>query len=175
MPEPQTMSHEEESILAGTVSHFREIARLNRFAENAAFAHDAERCAVCRPGLLPMDPFAVYLDVVTQSIKMRRPRLDQDLVDAINGDLALMGESFRTSLEAFESGEPDASACWRNWLRDALATGLGLLSIHSSSSLEFDLDEQEEKGFNGLILAKIRELMEYQKNNANIPATPPKA
>jgi hypothetical protein len=153
------MTSEEISFLSYTVSHFQEVARQNRFAENSSIEHERERCVICHPGLLPMEPFAIYLEVVTESVKVRRPRLDQTLVDQINDDLLLSGHSGFVSLESLLSGEIQAR-------RNALSTGLQLLSIHSPTSHEFDLDEAEEERFGELILDKIEDLMAYQKKNA---------
>ena len=161
------MTRDQESILAYTISHFQEVARQNRFAENSTIEHDTSRCAVCHSDLLPIEPFAIYLEVVTQSVKVRRPHLDQSLVDEINSDLALMGNPFQVSLESLRSGEAQAVEHWRNWLRDALSTGLGLLSIHSASSHEFDLEEAEDVGFGQLIEEKVDELVEYQEKNVH--------
>lgn len=162
------MSPEERAILAGTISHFREIARLNRFAENGIFPHDTERCAVCTPSTLSMDPFVVYLDVAAQSILVRRPRLDQALVDEINADLALMGETLHVSLETLLAGEPESIRWWKGWIGDALATALGLLSIHSPASLEFDLEEQASRGFADLIEETARKIMAQQRGESGL-------
>jgi hypothetical protein len=156
----------QKELLSYTVSHFKEIARLNRFAENSVFEHEAGRCLVCHPELLPVDPFAVYLEVVTESIKVRRPSLDGPLVHEINGDLALQGTPERVSFEDLISGEEEARRHWRDWLRDALATGLGLLSVHSHTSREFELEEAHEQGLETLIEEKIKELMDFQRGNA---------
>jgi hypothetical protein len=156
------MTPDQRAKLSYTIAHFQEIARLNRFAENGAFDHDTDRCVVCRPDILPQSPFATYLEVVTQSIKIRRPRLDQDLVDEINKDLALMTISDTISIESLLAGEKNALRYWIGWIHDALSTGLGLLSIHSDTSREFDL---EEAGQEELVEAKVKELMEYQRAN----------
>jgi len=77
------MTREQESLIQYTVSHFEDVARQNRFPENGSIAHDTERCLICHPERAPLPPFAVYLEVVAQSVKVRRPSLDQELVDAI--------------------------------------------------------------------------------------------
>lgn len=145
-----------------TITHFQEIARQNRFAENSLVPHDAERCLICHPERFPRDPFHTYLDVVTQSIKVRRPALDEGLVEQINGDLAMAGESRRVTLEALRAGEPEAVDLWKMWIRDAMATGLGLVSVHSATSRDFDLEEADEAGHAGVIEERIEELMRYQ-------------
>lgn len=159
------MTPEQGSFLSYTISHFREVARQNRFAENSFIEHDVNRCVICHPELLPLDPFEIYLEVVTQSVKVRRPRLDEDLVDEINNDLALLDQTFRVSLQSLEAGEARAVQCWSDWLRDALSTGLGLLSIHSSASYDFALDDPQAGGWEDLIESKIVELLNYQKEN----------
>lgn len=156
------MTPEQQSCLAYTVSHFQEIARKNRFAENGSFEHETDRCVICRPELLPWSPFAVYLEVVTQSIKVRRPSLDAELVEEINRDISLAGLSGLVTLESLLAGEKDAVEHWIAWTRDALATGLGLLSVHSPASLEFDLEEEDGAGSADLIKEKVKELMDYQ-------------
>jgi hypothetical protein len=160
------MTPEHEAILAYTVSHFQEVARQNLFPENAAVEHDTDRCVICHPELLPLEPFAIYLEVVTQSVKVRRPHLDQGLVDEINNDLTLMGLPGHVSIESLRRGEPESVQHWRNWLRDAISTGLGLLSIHSATSQEFDLDEAEAGGFTPLVARKVDELIDCQKRCA---------
>jgi len=159
------MTPEERSLLDETLAHFTEISRQNRFPENNAIPHDDERCAICHPEKTGMHPFAVYLEVLTPCICIRRPSLDQELVDAINEDLALLGEPADASLEAMDKGDPRALEQWRSWAREALATGLGLLSIHSSTSLDFDLEEMEEEGFGDLVEEKARAIMDHQKSN----------
>ncbi|MFP5213521.1 MAG: hypothetical protein ACLGPL_09095, partial [Acidobacteriota bacterium] len=125
------MTPEQEALLSATIAHFQEIARQNRFAENGSIPHDEGLCAICRPELVSEDPFCVYLDVITQCVKVRRPRLDEPLVDEMNKDLALMGEDFRVSLESIRAGDERSLKAWSEWIRDALSTGLGLLSVHS--------------------------------------------
>ena len=107
--------------------------------------------------------FHTYLEVVTQSIKIRRPALDEGLVEQINGDLAMAGEARRLTLDALLSGVSEALDLWKAWIHEAMATGLGLLSVHSDTSLEFDLDEAEEQGHAALIEEKTGELMEFQR------------
>jgi hypothetical protein len=108
-----------------TIAHFVEIARQNRFAENATTSHDSDRCLVCHPERSDEPPFLLYLEVIRESVKVRRPHLDDDLVAAINSDLELLGVSDRVTLEALRRGRPEAIGHWRDFLRDALDTGLG--------------------------------------------------
>lgn len=159
------MAREEGAPLTYTIEHFKEIARQNRFAENSVIDHEASRCLVCHPERSPIDPLVLYLEVVTESIKVRRPRLDQGLIDEMNRDLELMDEPYRVSRKALSEGDPKALACWSGWVREALATGLGLLSIHSSTSLEFSLEEVEGQG--PQIEAKVREIMVFQRQTAS--------
>lgn len=159
MTKPNHFTTEQTSCLEYTVLHFQEIARQNRFAENSSIEHDRARCVICDSDLIPQDPFCTYLDVITPSVKVRRPRLDQDLVDEINGDLAMMGDDYRVTMESLRAGEDKAVQCWAEWIRTALATGLGLLSVHSPTSLDFDLDEAEEKGMGPAIEQKVQEIM----------------
>ena len=159
------MTPEQRSCLSYTVEHLREVARQNRFAEIASVAHDASRCVICHPELLPLDPFITYLEVITPSVKVRRPCLDTALVDAINGDLALLGAPVEMSLESLLAEETQAVAYWHDWIRDALSTGLDLLAIHSPTSLEFSPDQPESAEQASLIETKIREIMDYQKDN----------
>ena len=138
------MTPERTSCLTYTISHFQELARRNLFPENNTVPHDTDRCVICHPELLPAPPFLTYLDVVTQSVKVRRPRLDQTLVDEINSDLALAGDTRRVTLEALQAADVAAVGMWKDWIRSALTTGMELLSIHSSTSQEFDLNEQAD-------------------------------
>ncbi len=47
-----------------TVSHFKEIARRNLFAENAKIPHDISKCVICNPGIVSKEAFPVYLEVI---------------------------------------------------------------------------------------------------------------
>ena len=158
------LTPEQKSYLDYTIWHFEDIARQNRFPENSSIQHDTEQCVICHPELLPLDPFVIYLEVIIPSVKVRRPRLDQTLVDEINNDLALIGSEERVSLDDLHCGDAAALEHWRGWLRNAVDTGLELLSVHSASSGEFSLDEAEEEGWGKLINAKIEGLMAYQKD-----------
>lgn len=137
------MPAEDKSLLEETIDHFRRIARENRFAENAAVPHDADRCLVCRPEKASLDPFMIYVEVVARSIPERRPALDEDLVAAVNEDLALYGEAKTITLDDLQQGKEEAMEAWRFWVRNALDTGLELLSVHSPTSLEFSLDDAQ--------------------------------
>jgi hypothetical protein len=161
---PKQFNEEQLSCLEYSIAHFMEIARQNRFAENSSIGHDASRCVVCHADLIPQDSFLTYLDVITPSVKVRRPRLDQGLVDEINKDLAMLGEDYRVSLESLGRGDERSRQHWMDWIRTALATGLGLLSVHSPTSLDFDLDEAEEQEMGAAIEEKIQEIMRDQLN-----------
>jgi hypothetical protein len=156
---------EESTFLSYTVEHFKEIARQNRFAENNKVEHEEDLCLICHPESFPADPFAVYLKVVTESVKVRRPYLDQGFIDEINSDLVLMGEPGRVSRELLMGGDRSALHYWSGWVREALSTGLGLLSIHSGTSLEFTLEEAEDQGLGRDIEAAVKEIMDFQKKN----------
>lgn len=153
------------SFLSYTVSHFKEVARQNRYAENGSIEHDRSRCAICHPELVPLHPFEVYLEVVVESVKVRRPRLDQELVDEINSDLALAGINARVSLDSLEAEEEQALQYWSDWIREAISTGLGLLSVHGPESYEFYLDDLENESFEDLVREKIAHIIRFQKEN----------
>ena len=161
----EQMTQEQRSFLIYTILHFQEVARQNRFAENGSIEHDNARCTICHPELLPMDPFEIYLEVATQSVKVRRPRLDDELIDEINSDLALLGDAYRLEAGSLLDEDPQAVECWSQWLKDALSTGLGLLSIHSPTGYDFSLDDLETDEWTDQIDSKVRELMEYQLAN----------
>jgi hypothetical protein len=154
---------EDSTPLSYTIEHFKEIARQNRFAENNRVEHEEDRCLICHPESFPGHPFAVYLKVVAESVKVRRPSLDQGLIDEINSDLELMGESDRITRGSLLDGELKALRYWSGWVREALSTGLGLLSIHSSTSLEFTLEEAEDLGLGEVVEAAVKEIMAFQK------------
>jgi len=160
------MTPREKALFTHTINHFQEIARQNRFPENGSIPHDRERCVICHPELLPLDPLVIYLEVVTQSVKMRRPRFDEELVEAIRGDRALLGEESSLSLADLRAGIPPALAELNNWLREALTTGLELVSIHSPTSREFSLDDARSPEWTALVAAKIEEIIAYQKMNS---------
>jgi hypothetical protein len=159
------MTPEQWPVLTYTIEHFKDIARQNRFAENSSIEHETGRCLVCHPELFPIDPIFVYLRVVTEAIKIRRPRLDHALVNEINSDLELTGEHARISREMLLAGDRNALRFWSQWVREALATGLGLLSVHSSTSREFTLEEAEARGLDHLLEAKIKDIMTFQMQN----------
>lgn len=159
------MTPEASSAFMYTVEHFKEIARQNRFAENRSVAHDVERCLICHPERGALEPLTTYLEVAAESVKVRRPRLDQDLIEAINDDLELMGEPLRVSREALLAENPEALRCWAEWVREALNTGLSLLSVHSDTSLEFTLEDAEARGLGHVIEAKVKEIMAFQKQH----------
>jgi hypothetical protein len=156
---------DENDPLRYTISHFKGIARRNLFAENNKIAHDAGRCAVCNPGITDRDSFSVYIEVIAESILVRRPRLDEALVAEINADRAMAGIKPNVTVRHLLEGDRDMLDSWAAWVREALAAGLGLLSIHSPTSLDFDLDEQEALGHGPLIASKIRFIIERQVND----------
>ena len=88
--------------------------------------------------------------------------LDEALASEINRDRAMAGLKTDVTLSRLARGDPDALDSWAAWVRDALATGLGLLSVHSPTSLDFDLDEQAEKGHGPLIESSIRRIIDRQ-------------
>lgn len=149
-----------------TISHFKEIARQNLSAENAGIAHDRDRCAICNAGVAGPDPFGVYLEVIVEQILVRRPKLDEALVAELNSDREMAGLEKDITAARLLRGDKDAMDFWVAWVRDALATGLGLLSVHSPASFDFDLDEQEMAGHGQLIASKIRHIIETQKKAA---------
>ena len=138
------MTKDQAALFRETVGHFENLARANRFADNWEVPHDASRCAVCHPERVPVDPFAIYLEVVTHAVMLRRPALDDALVAVLNEDLALAGSSAGVTLSAILGGEEDALSAWRAWIFDALQTGLDLLSVHSPTAQEFSIEETEE-------------------------------
>lgn len=157
------MNATQHSLLAFTVAHFQEVARQNRFPENNQITHDADRCVICHPELLPQDPFATYLEVVAQSVKIRRPVLDDDLVATINGDRELLGLPPNVTLESLQTNDSEALEVLRGWLQDAFSTGLDLLAIHSPTSREFSLDETTTPDLRALVATKIDDIIGYQQ------------
>lgn len=149
-----------------TASHFMEVARQNRFAENASVPHDISKCLVCNPALAGEDPFPAYLEVIARSVLVRRPKLDEGLVAEMNGDRKMTGLDANLTVGKLLEGGPEELESWAAWVREALAAGLGLLSIHSPTSLDFDLDEQEEAGHAQLIESTILEIMGKQRQSA---------
>jgi hypothetical protein len=159
---------EKSTFLSDTIEHFKEIARQNRFAENNKFGHEASHCLICHPETFPADPFIVYLRVVTEAVKVRRPSLDQGLINEINSDLKLMGETGQITRESLLEGEGTALRYWSGWVREALSTGLGLLSIHSNTSLEFALEEAEDRGLGHIVEDTVKEIMAFQNQNTQV-------
>ena len=166
------MTPEEKAMMDYTITHFQEIARQNRFPENGDIPHEREQCAVCHPEKIARDPFLVYLEIITQSIKARRPQLNEELIQTINSGLEAAGETYRISMASVLSGEPQAMAAWAQWGREAVATGLGLISIHSSSSLDFDPDDEDiTRHFGKVVESSVNEIMEYQRQSRQAGAT----
>jgi hypothetical protein len=159
------MMPEKSAFLSYTIEHFKEIARQNRFAENNKVEHQENRCLICHPETFPADPFIVYLRVVAEAVKVRRPCLDQGLIDEINSDLRLMGEPGQITMESLLEGNGRALRYWSGWVREALSTGLGLVSIHSNTSLEFALEEAEDQGLGDIVEDTVKEIMAFQKQN----------
>ncbi len=159
------MNPEPRTVLSRTIEHFKEIARQNRFAENGNFEHDSHLCLICHPELFPVDPFVIYLRVAAEAVKVRRPFLDEGFIEEINNDLNFSGESGRISKESLLEGDPKSLRFWSGWVREALSTGLGLLSIHSITSVEFSLEEAEERGMGHVIDARVSEIMAFQREN----------
>lgn len=164
-----------EEALRYTIAHFREIARQNLSAENADIPHDRDRCAICNAEVTGPDPFPVYLEVVVEQILVRRPELDDALIAEFNSDREMAGLEKDVTASRLLRGDQDAMESWVGWVRDALATGLGLLSIHSAASLDFDLDEQEQAGHGPLIESKIQHIIEVQRRVAIDRAARPAA
>lgn len=145
-----------------TIRHFREIARANRFAENASIPHDTTRCLICRPEQEGLDPFIIYVDIVARCIPVRRPRLDAELAAAIREDLRWSGELGDVSLEDLKARKPSAMKAFHLWVRNALDTGLELLSVHSPTSLAFSLDDAEGDARRlSFVEEKIQEIMDH--------------
>lgn len=160
------MTSEEKALMDYTIAHFQDIARQNRFPENGDIPHDGDRCTVCHPEKISLDSFLVYLEVITESIKARRPQLNEELIRTINAGLEAAGETRRISMAAVLAGEPEGMAAWTQWAREAMATGLGLLSIHSDSSFDFDPDDEEiTRRFGEVVESKVNEIMEHQRQN----------
>ena len=155
----------EDTLWRYTLEHFREIARQNRFPENASIPHDSNQCLICHPEKVTEPPFKIYLRVVAEAIKVRRPSIDQDLIDTINNDLALMGEPIKITQEAILKGEEHAVQAWRNWVREAIETALEMLSVHSDTSHELSLEDGERLGFEAEIEGVIDEIMNYQRTH----------
>ncbi len=156
----------QDKALRYTISHFKEIARRNLFAENAKIPHDNSNCAICNPGIIGEEAFPVYLEVIVSSILVRRPQLDETLVAEVNRDRAMAGLPADLTVKRFLTGDRIALDSWIAWVREALSTGLGLLSVHSSTSIDFDLEEQVEAGNGALIQSKIKFIVDQQMKTA---------
>jgi hypothetical protein len=151
-------------FLAYTIAHFQDIARRNQFPENNKIPHDAGMCLICHPELLPEEPFAIYLEVVAQSVKVRRPKWDAELVDAINSDRELLGLPASVSLVGLQTSDPEALSALRVWLQDAISTGLELLAIHSATSLELCLEDATTAEMRALVADKVEDIIHHQKD-----------
>ncbi len=156
------MTRNDETPREYTIAHFQEIARANRFAENAAIPHDTGRCLVCHPEKGGGDPFMIYAEIIARCIPVRRPRLDAALAAAIREDLQWTGEAVEVTLEGLKAREPSAMEAFRLWVRNALETGLELLSVHSPTSHAFSLDDAEGDARRlSFVEKKIQEIMDH--------------
>lgn len=156
------MTQHAQTLREDTIRHFQEIARANRFAENAAIPHDTARCLVCHPEKDGGDPFMIYVDIIARCIPVRRPRLDAALAAAIREDLQWSGQPVEVTLEELKARKPQAMESFRLWVRNALETGLELLSVHSPTSHAFSLDDAEgDPRRLSFVEAKIREIMDH--------------
>lgn len=137
------MEKPDPQALEATLRHFQKLAKENRFAENATFPHNTAWCLVCHPEQAGGDPFQLYVNIVAHCIPMRRPRLHADLIAAIREDLLWAGQNVPVTLEDLRSRKATALQAFRLWVRNALETGLELLSVHSSTSLSFSLEDAQ--------------------------------
>lgn len=154
------MTNRVETPREFTIRHFQEIARANRFAENASIPHDATRCLVCHPEQGGTDAFCTYVDIIARCIPVRRPRLDAELVAAIREDLQWSGATLDVTVEDLRARKPSAMEAFHLWVRNALETGLELLSVHSPTSLAFSLEDAEgDEGRLLFVEEKIQEIM----------------
>ena len=160
------MTAHQHPLLAFTIAHFQDIARQNLFPENNKVPHDIDKCLICHPEHLSEEPFAIYLEVVAQSVKVRRPKWDAELVDAINSDRELLGLPPSVSLMGLQTGAPEALAALRAWLRDAINTGLELLAIHSPTSVELCLEDATTAELQTLVDVKVEDIIHFQENRA---------
>lgn len=135
------MDRKDTAALEATIRHFQQIARDNRFAENASIAHDTDQCLVCHPDRCGGDPFTTYVDIIAHCLPVRRPRVDADLVASIAEDAQWAGFSAAFSLQDLQERHATAMEAFRLWVRNALETGLELLSVHSPTSLSFSLED----------------------------------
>ncbi|ROR03268.1 hypothetical protein [Desulfosoma caldarium] len=135
------MDRKDTQAFEATICHFQRIAKENRFAENASIAHDTDQCLVCRPDRCAGDPFTVYVDIIARCLPVRRPRLDPDLVAAIAEDAQWAGLSTSFTVQDLKDRRATAMKAFRLWVRNALETGLELLSVHSPTSLSFSLED----------------------------------
>jgi len=64
-------------------------------------------------------------------------------------------------LKELQARTPSAMEAFRLWVRNALETGLELLSVHSPTSMAFSLDDTEENfRRQAFVERKIQDIME---------------
>lgn len=159
------MTPEEQARFDYTLKHFKEIARQNRFPENDKIEHDRGRCVVCDPDRVPMHPFALAVEIMTECIQVRRPKLDRELVALLNDDRRLMGLEGDLTLERIFAGDEEAVSAWRDWVHEALDTALSLLSLHADKAPDYSLDDAEELGMEEFVEEKVDDIMAHQRAN----------
>lgn len=154
------MSYDE--MVRYTLDHFTKLARENRFPENGKIPHDTTRCLVCNYEQIEGKPESFLFDLVVECIAERRPKLDEDLVEAIKEELTMNGIDGEINLKDLIADSPEAFQAWRIWAWNAINTAFDMLSMHGKSTpylqLEDNFSEEE-------INEELRKLFEKQRSN----------
>lgn len=145
-----------------TMGHFQKIAEENRFPENASIEHNKDMCLICHPENIPGDSFRFCLDLIVSCILKRRPRIDESLVEAINEEMAMLGEDYRVTLEDLMEEKPEAIRAWRMWAWSSINTGLEMLSMHSQNAPYFQLEDVDDEQ-DAYVRQKLEEFYKLQR------------
>jgi hypothetical protein len=148
-------------MLDYTKTHFIKLARENRFPENGKIPHDKDMCLICHPELIEGNPASFFLNLIVDCIAERRPKIDDDLIQAIKEELSMQGLDANINLEKLKQGDPEAFQAWRTWAWSAINTAFDMLSIHSSSTPYFQLEDNFSEDE---IDSSLKELFQKQKS-----------
>ncbi len=148
-----------------TLSHFKRLAKENRFPENAKISHEENLCLLCHPEKIEGDAFDFFLDLVVQCIAERRPVIDASLVKDIQEEGDINGVGVKVTIEGLLDKSPEDYKAWRLWAWNAINTAFDMLSIHSKDAPYFQLEDKVDEGRGDFVRIKIDELFNIQRSN----------
>lgn len=151
-----------DEMVRYTIGHFVKLARENRFPENGRIPHDTTKCLVCNHEQIQGDARSFLLDLVLECISERRPKLDDDLVEAIKEELAMQGVNSMIDWKDLVEGSPEAFEAWKIWAWNAINTAFDMLSMHGDSTPYLQLEDNFSENEINMSLRKL-----FDKQRAN--------